>query len=366
MIGINGMGDFYSTPATAENLYSLFSALRNIQILNLHSSTLNRGHGLEVILKAIPWMDQLKELRLEGWQMDRISVSDLVESIKGQHKQSVTFLSMRSCLFLGEDTFLEWAAGLKDITKLRTLNISYCNLGDNEIIPLVEAIKSHPSIERVHLGGNCCRTQQSVSAIATLIGEQTCKLVDLNLRAMWVGFSEEGLVQRFVNLTPVFDALSENESIQHLTISENYLEDNELRQITKALLAQPKRQLKYLDVGDNPFEESGAKTLIELVRGLPALHDIRFENHFLPYRCSELVKLLSEFNHYDKLFSDKSVEIPLSIWPHAFARLQQQGVETSMPSDQRATNHIFRFLRSTTGPNGHELSLQIALHNNGK
>jgi hypothetical protein len=147
-------------------------------------------------------------------------------------------------------------------------------------------------------------------------------------------------------------------------MSENYLGDNEIRLLVESILSgKSKGRLQYLDVGDNPFEESGAMALERLVRTVKTLRAIRFENHFMNYRCSDLVKLLAEFNHYDNLLLNNQVDISLSVWSHVFARIQECGTENNLPTDRTAPDHLFRMLRSSTGPYGHELSLRIALYN---
>lgn len=361
MTGINGIGDLYASATTDELcLYSFFLRLTAVKALNLYSCTSNRGHGLETILKVIPYFDNLKELRIEGWQMDRISVKALVESLQFQHMKSVSLLSIRSCLFIGEGTFHEMISGINKVPHLQKLNVSYCNLGDDDIIPLVNSLRTHPSINMVHLGGNLCRSQDSVSSVADWIKDPTCSLHDLNIRGLWVGFSEEGLVQRFVDLRPIFYALSMNVNLRALTISENYLEDNDARQLSEALLVSPNRKLMFLDVGDNPFQETGATSLIEVVQTVRTLCAIRFENSFMLYSCANLVKLLAEFNRYDRLLVDKAVHIPLPLWPQALSRVQEQQPENTISNDTLSTNLLYRLLQSPTGPYGQLLSLRIA------
>jgi Ran GTPase-activating protein (RanGAP) involved in mRNA processing and transport len=363
MLGINGMEDFYATSAVTENLHSFFTTLRDFQVLNLHSCILNRGHGLECILKSIPNFSRLEALRLEGWQMDRITVEALVDSLRLQYTKSIKYLSLRSNLFIGEDSFAVATECLQHIPHLETLNISYCSLGDDAVVLLIERLQLHPKMTRVHLGGNFCHSQRSVDAISNWIQHPSCNLQDLNLRSLWVGFTEEGLVQRFVDLVPLFQALSENGSICNLSLSENYLEDKEVLQLSKALLSRQKQDLRCLDVGDNPFEQKGAECLIDLVSNTRSLHHIRFENHYMQFQSGEFIKLLVEFNYYDKVLVDKSAHIPLSLWPKALAKVQeQQNQEENALGESRVPNHLFRLLRSSTGPFGHELSLQIALH----
>jgi hypothetical protein len=362
MTGINSVRDLYASPASDELLFTFFLSMTSIKVLNLHSSTSNRGHGLEAILKAIPYFDELQELRIEGWQMDCVSVTALVESLQFKHGKSVSLLSMRSCLFIGEGAFHEIVCGLHKVPHLESLNMSYCNLGDNDIILLVDSVKIHPSIKRVHLGGNYCQSQDSVSSIADWIKDPNCNLHDLNTRGLWTSFSEDGLLQRYVDLHPFFDALSKNSTLRALTISENYIEDNDARQLANALLASPNRKLKFLDARHNPFQEAGAMSLLEVVRSVHSICAVRFENNFLQYRCADLVKLLAEFNRYDPLLVDKAINIPMPLWPLAFSRIQKQHTLNPMPDEVRSSNLLYRLLQSPTGPFGQQLSLQISMH----
>jgi hypothetical protein len=366
MVGINGVGDFYSCPnATSEALFTLFMALQNFHVLNLHSSTWNRGHGLENILKAVPYFSKLKVLRLEGWQMDRVSVTTLMESLRFQHRKSVSCLSMRSCRFVGEGTFMHVVDGLQHVTNLKTMNVSYCNLDDSIIVPLANALQQHPSIINVHLGGNCCRSAESVQTIASWIRQPACQLLDLNLRSLWTGFSDEGLLQRFVDIAPIFDAISENQSIVRLSISENYLDNNDIAMLAHSLGTRPTENLRFLDVGDNPFGEKGARILLSLVQNLRSIQAIRFENHFMHYNCSELVKLLAEFNTFHPSLLDPTVNVSLALWPHALEKVQRKSDDEDdyHSTQHRAANHLFRLLRSATGQHGHELGVRIAIHN---
>lgn len=367
MMGINGIGDLYASPnATSENLFILFMALHHFAILNLRSCTLNRGHGLECILKAVPHFVRLQVLRLEGWQIDRVTVTALMESLRFQHRKTISYLSMRSCRFVGEGTFMHVVNGLVAVESLTTLNLSYCNLTDAEIIPLTNALQSHSMVTAVHLGGNCCRSQESVKTIAAWIRKPSCTLLDLNLRSLWIGFSEEGLLQRVVSLEPLFDAVSENQNISRLHLSENYLENRDISRLTASCLARSRNNLIFLDVADNPFGEKGAQQLMELVQNVSSIRKIRFENHFMDYRCAELVKLLAEFNQYHHSLLHKTINIGLPLWPHALAQLQLQNDDDDeyYPAQRRAANHLFRLLRASAGPHGHELSLQISTHKN--
>ncbi|MGK3762617.1 MAG: hypothetical protein ACI8RD_014935 [Bacillariaceae sp.] len=55
--------------------------------------------------------------------------------------------------------------------------------------------------------------QSSVSAIANWIGEAQCKVRNLNIRALFMGYSDEGLLQRQIDPIPIFYEFSRNTSL---------------------------------------------------------------------------------------------------------------------------------------------------------
>eukprot|EP00980_Cylindrotheca_fusiformis_P028961 scaffold22680_cov107-Cylindrotheca_fusiformis.AAC.30 len=358
--GVNSINDFYSKPTSLESLCSLFIALRGVKVLNLYScSSQHRGHGLEDIMKTIPYLNDLTDLRFHGWQMDRVSTSSLVECIQEQEPQSIRLLSLRSCCFLGEDTFQELVDGLASLEPLTTVNLSYCSLTDRDITYLVDKLKNHPSLECLHIGGNDCISQDSAEAIAGWLSDESCKLKDLNLRALWTGFSEEGLVQRFVDLTNLFHSISGNRTLQSLTLSECSLGSMDLESLCSAL--KQHLHLVFLDIGDNPFSESGAKALLELIRDGSCIESVRFENHFLSYRCAGSVKLFARWNYLSRRIVDNCSTLPLSLWPKVFERLQSD-CKGRYDSTDFSPDSIFRLLNTSSCEFGHHLSYRIANH----
>lgn len=362
MNGINEVGNLYSPRPFSQELQFLFQAFEKIRVLKLHSSTINRGHGLELMLKQIPSFTNLEELRLEGWQIDRISASTLVEGLRYHNEKSIRLLSMSSSRFLGENSFHVFCSGLKYVESLKTLDLSYCNLQDSEIIPLIESIKTLPDIEYLDLEKNFCRSQSSVDAIAKWISEENCKLRSLNVGALWTGFSDEGLLRRFVDPRPLFSALGHNSSLCNLNISENYLENGEIQHLTDSILSQKRStNLCSLDVGVNPFDENGASSLLQLVRDLKTVQNLQFENSFMKYECAQLIKIQAEANYFDS-FIGKSVDIPLSLWPNILARIQRgTRIGKSKKPSSLSSDHIYRLLQGRTGSYGKQLSFRIAL-----
>ncbi|MGK3762616.1 MAG: hypothetical protein ACI8RD_014934 [Bacillariaceae sp.] len=92
---------------------------------------------------------------------------------------------------------------------------------------------------------------------------------------------------------------------------------------------------------------------------------------FMKYNYTEQIKLQVEINYYDTLMDVLSDDIPMSLWPNIFARIQQRtkiikksNNNNSSSNDERSTSHIYRLLQTGTGSYGQLLSLRIALAHN--
>ena len=364
MTGINEVGNLYSPLAFSKELKVLFQGLKDMRILTLQSSPTNTGHGLELMLEEIPSFSNLEELRLHGWQIDRISGSTLVKSLECQTKKSIRLLSMKSCRFLGETTFDIFCRGLEGMKSLNTLDLSYSNLRDTEIIRLIESTKIHPSIECVDLERNCCQDQSSLHIIADWISEGNCNLRALNVGALWTGFSDDGLLVRFVDPMPLFSALCHNSSLSELNVSGSFLDNKDIQKLTESLSSRRRcRKLTSLNVGINPFDQNGAATLLRFVRDLRTVQHIKFENPFIKYECAKLIKIQAEANYFNA-FVGKSVDIPLSVWPNIFARVQKgKKPRTSGHVSEFSADNIYRSLRAGSGSYGKQLCLRIATQN---
>lgn len=353
--GVNEMGDFFASPIAMEDFGPVFEALRNVKSLNIYSCFLNRGHGLEGILKRIQNMPQLSELRLRGWQIDRKAMQELLNSLQTRKGNTFKLLSLRSCYFAGNDTFEGLVDGLKDVCHLQTLNLSYCELGDREVSYLASALGAFSLLQCLHIGGNECMSMNSVDKLASWI-RCTKTLRDLNVRGLWIGFSH-GQVQRLVDLSSFFDSLRENSSLRVLTLSENYLTSIDLKKLAAALEGNP--TLKALDLSHNHFEEEGANALLQIVQRCPSLEVVRFENHLCRYRCNDEIKMHAHFNWVNhRLLQPKDI-IP-AIWSNALARVQEKCDERHHAKDC-LPDVLFRLLGSPSGKSGTPLVVHAAM-----
>jgi hypothetical protein len=353
--GVNEMGDFFASPIAMEDFGPVFEALRNVKSLNIYSCTLSRGRGLEGILKRIQNMPRLSELRLRGWQIDGVSMEKLLSSLQIQTGNTFKLLSLRSCYFAEIETFEGLVDGLKCLSHIKTLNLSYCELGDSEVSYLASALRTFSSLQCLHIGGNECMSMNSVDALASWI-RSTTTLRDLNLRGLWIGFSQ-GQVQRLVDLSSLFDSLNDNSSLRVFTLSENYLTSIDLKKLSASL--EGNSTLKVLDLSHNQFEEEGANAVLQIVKRSPSLEAVRFDNHLCRYRCSDEIKMNAHLNWVNyRLLQPK--DIFTTIWPKALARIQEKCDDRHHARDC-LPDVLFHLLRFPSGESGTPLVVSAAM-----
>eukprot|EP00934_Nitzschia_sp_Nitz4_P009484 Nitzschia sp. Nitz4//scaffold84_size84139//38929//40323//NITZ4_005197-RA/size84139-processed-gene-0.98-mRNA-1//-1//CDS//3329559030//9474//frame0 len=354
---LQGMGwrnevHYHAVPL--EELLSFFRVLQSLHLraLNLHSCSWFRGHGLDSILKLLPGFGNLQELRLHGWHMDPISMEALLQ---GCEPKTISLLSLQACSFMGEETFSQLRSFLSSQIQLHTLDLSYCRLGDLQMSQLLRTLStSLPGLTALHVGGNES-SMDTLTAICQWMAQPACSLRDLNLRALWVHYSEDGLLTKTVQLDAFYQALQTNTSLERLSLSANCLDDRDLTPLTQALHTT---NLVHLDLADNPYTEQGARCLLETIPHVPTLEFIRFENIYMRYKCASAVKAAVRINTYARLMDSLGPKPSLSLYAGALQTMGQLHTEGYDLSCDTAPALVFHFLRGTMG----ETSLPLLLH----
>lgn len=395
MMGMHGgMVDWYSRPISAEDLAPLLYSFRKVTCLHLYSCPWSRGgHGLDALSKYLAEFTNLKELRLQGWQWDQVAINEWKAGLRNgesHHKNAVEVLSLQSCSFHGDGVVEDMIQSIaRDFPQLITLNMSYCNLTDDSVVELVETLQQNdaPCLANLHIGGNDCVEETSVAAIGSWLQQKNCSLINLNLRALWVSYSEDhGLLHRPVQLCPLYDGLCQNSTLRHLSLAENNLDDSEIAQLLQSLQDRS-ICLKHFDVGDNPFSSQGAHRLLDWIlhneNQTSKLESIRFENPYLTYTIAPLIHLQVGIHTYQSRLKSTPTPTTLPMWPgilESFGDGSQNHHEDGMTGrrqgDNEGTSHrinmggdtpkipqedlIFHFLRATSGKFGLSLILRIA------
>lgn len=321
---LNGINEMQLFPTTApavkvEELGPLLVAMRNLKKLTLASCNLSRDHSLlETLLKMLPILTDLHELKLHGWQIDRVCTNAMIRTLTGAEAKHLSALSLNSCEFVGgEAVFQKFVGAVKNLANIESLNLSYCGLDDAQVARLAKAYQETGLLRRLHLGGNECMTEESVQALSEWI-KSTTTLEDLNLRALWIGFAE-GIVQRIVDLSSLYDALGENTTIRRLTLSENFVGSSDVQQLKQAF--HNNSNLEFLDISHNPLGAVGANYALAIVNE-HRLKDLRFQNHFCRYPSADQIELQLEKNTLDDQLS--SLKKKPALAPFILERIQKR------------------------------------------
>ena len=372
ILGMHGMMDWYARPISADELEPLFQAFQKVQCLHLFSCPWFRGHGLDVLCKSLQDYTHLQEVRLQGWQWDRVAVDAWklsLSNIPTIHR--VRHLSLQSCTFQGDGVVQDMIECIsRQFPKLRTLNMSCCSLSDDNVVFLVQQFQERKpsSLQHLHLGGNKCSNSTSVDAISQWLHHEQCSLVDLNLSGLWAAYSEDhGLLQRPVSLSRLYESLATNNALKRLCLAGNILDNSDISQLLSSLKLRS-TPLSDLDVGDNPFSsEEGGRSLLEFISWHPTLHSLRFENPYLTYQAAPLIHFRIRFQWYLKRIQSAPSEPPLALWSNIlcfFANHNQnnQGGTDGWTNPTTPQDLVYSFLQSTSGEYGHTLLYRVAKH----
>jgi len=120
----------------------------------------------------------IKELYIDFGRRGIVGVG--LEILKAYHNdKNLTHLSIRTRLKNGSEHAL--ASTLRGCTSLTTVKLSNNNITDEQLLPIIEAIKRRPSLlERLELCDNRIGDDGS-QALATLLEDQNCNLQYLDL-----------------------------------------------------------------------------------------------------------------------------------------------------------------------------------------
>jgi Ran GTPase-activating protein (RanGAP) involved in mRNA processing and transport len=200
---------------------------------------------------------------------------------------------------------------------IRTLSLRQCELHDDELATLVDAVRRHPSLAWLDLSENSIGPDTCEALVSLLVedidgiaGTTTSHLAGLTLIGCGIQDAE---------VTRLASALcSTNTMLKQLNLNENSISDTGIQDFAESLKQMP--SLKTLRVLENSFAEDGAKALLDAVtvnfemnmdelildRHLACFDDIQYQ--ILLNRCGR------------KLF--KSHCAPLGLWPLVMERCQ--------------------------------------------
>ncbi len=242
---------------------------------------------LEELASQYPYVRQLVHAPLAKWPNH-----DIWGSIDARGAQGIALAVMKS-------------------NTLKSLNLSFCQLTDETIKPILLSLVNHPCLEKINLRGNNIR-QDSIKLLTQVLRNNwSLKSLDISLTTCTPQETTdlfEAIYQSETIKEVIFDAnifpleaakkLGEltvpNQSLERLSFSMSCFSSVVLRHFADH--AGKLKALKRLDLSRNILTNEDAATLAELVYNCPSLEEIEVtENKTNFLFCEEFYKKWTSF-----------------------------------------------------------------------
>jgi hypothetical protein len=204
---------------------------------------------------------------------------------------------------------MELARGLRHNTSLKVLRLGGCRLHDDQLQPLVDALRYHPTLRTLDLNGNTAGSLTSQAVARLLVGDvdgsvedddnasphqsQQAQVQSSQLASLDISFQNSRVSDARLDIAILASALRSNTSLQVLDFSNDGITDQDLDllchglssgstttkglreleltrnnitdqgMITLSRHLRRFRQLKRLSIWGNPFEAIGAQALAD-------------------------------------------------------------------------------------------------------
>ena len=177
--------------------------------------------------------------------------------------------------------------GLQGNQSVENLSLKNCNLSDNDVSTLLEALllNTHQNrksiIKELDLGYNQCCTK-TLTTLSRLLQSSTCQVEKLNLEHQQQqekvsildrGTSATAIATRvsIFDIKPIVGAFLNNTTLKYIDMSGNNLNDDDIILLAASLSENSK--LETLHLWDNQLSDEGATTLAKQI--LPKLHGLK-------------------------------------------------------------------------------------------
>jgi hypothetical protein len=239
-----------------------------------------------------------------------------------------------------EDAVIQLAKGLSENQSITELSIIGAKLNDSSLATLSKSLTGHSVLSRLSLE-NICR-DESLQSLASLLAAPSCNLSHLDLTHQYANSQDK------MNLGLLVVGLKQNESLESLDLTGNYLNQDDFSMLWDAIqsgfcsnlvylnlaynkiakLAPSNRlnessRLRSLDLTGNPIlksEDPDIKSfLIDLVQNQPHLGYIGkivgISNIYCPVLGHNL-----DLNRAGRIMLERDLSTPLSVWPVVLER----------------------------------------------
>ncbi len=148
------------------------------------------------------------------------------------------------------------------LCNLKTIDVSRANLGPEGVLPLVEALKTNRTVERLNVGNNRLK-ERGAAYIGELLASHTA-LATLHMEHNNIGPN---------GAERVADALGDNTTLVKLAIGYNQIQHDGVRRVALAL--ERNSTVQMLDIANNYITDDGAACVARLLGVNRALQVVR-------------------------------------------------------------------------------------------
>lgn len=227
-----------------------------------------------------PW--PMDEIRLESISIPVELTVSLAEIMSQGKIQEFKFFD---CRILDHEAM---SRALQSNKSLKRLSFFEGNLEDIPLRCILQSLIGHPSLEKLDIDSNKCRSGGVVALAALIRSTSTLRHLDMVSQAFGAG--------REIDVSPILTALHDNVFLKELKLGGNNIQDETMDEISTLL--QTNRTIERLDLSQNHFTNEGIKIL---ARHLGAMRSLKIldlgANRFDQKGLKLLVDALAQHNH---------------------------------------------------------------------
>ena len=281
------------TGEAAEDLASVIKNNSNLEQLGLANNDLKTSSFL--VLQALKEISKLKVLNLNGNNITGEAAEDLASVIKNNSNLEQLYLANNN---LRTSSILILQA-MKENCKLKTLNLNDNNMTGEAAEDLASVIKNNSNLERLHLANNNLR-KSSILILQALKENSNLQLLDLNGNKV-TGEAAENLASVIKN----------NSNLEQLGLANNDLRTSSIL-ILQAMKENSK--LKALNLNGNNMTGEAAEDLASVIKNNSNLEQLGLANNdlktssVLVLQALKEISKLKDLNLNDNNITDQAAE----------------------------------------------------------
>uniref|UniRef100_A0A673G1S3 NACHT domain-containing protein n=1 Tax=Sinocyclocheilus rhinocerous TaxID=307959 RepID=A0A673G1S3_9TELE len=222
-----------------------------LEILRLNDCELTEK-SCSVLATVLSTKTILKEMNLNNSRLLDSGVKEICEGLKNP----VCELKILNNCALTEESYSALASVLgSDSSSLKELDLSNNNLQDSGVKPLSDGLKENCKLEKLRLS-NCSITEEGYKALASALRSNPSHLIELDLTGNDPG--QSGVKQ-------LSDLLQDpNYSLKTLRLNNNNITAEGCAALTSAIYSNPSN-LKELDLSGNKLRNTGIEKICHLL-----------------------------------------------------------------------------------------------------